>query len=142
MGASCCDCVVLPSADVRRRRRRGRARLRVVAHGGLAPFRLKRVLDRIETGLGDHLSLDLLSAEAGLNSNHFSRAFKQSLGIPPHRHLVRRRLERARDLLAGSSLSVLEVALAVGYGSHSHFTTAFKKATGLTPREYRSWARN
>lgn len=105
--------------------------------GGLAPHLLRRVLERIEAGLGDDLSLEQLSAEAGLNASHFSRAFKQSIGVSPHRHLVQRRMERARKLLIGTDLPILRVALEVGYGSQSHFTTAFRKATGLTPRRYR-----
>jgi AraC family transcriptional regulator len=108
------------------------------ARGGLAPYRLRRVLERIEASLGEELSLAHLSAEAGLNLSHFSRAFKQSMGVAPHRHLVRRRLERARDLLATTDLPILQVALEVGYGSQSHFTTAFRRAIGLTPRRYRS----
>jgi AraC family transcriptional regulator len=137
-----CSCEqVSPSVSVRRRRRRLQS-VPAAAVGGLAPYRLKRVLERIESGLADRLSLERLSAEAGLNATHFSRAFKQSFGVPPHRHLVRRRLERARDLLASTNLSILQVALEVGYGSHSHFTTAFRKSTGLTPREFRSRTRN
>jgi AraC family transcriptional regulator len=100
------------------------------------------VLDVIEARLTDPLTLERLSAEAGLNPTHFSRAFKQSLGESPHRHLVRRRLERARELLVGTRLSILEVALEVGYGSPSHFATAFRKATGLSPRQYRMRAPN
>jgi len=108
------------------------------ARGGLAPHRLRRVLECIEERLTEGVSLHRLSSEAGLNPSHFSRAFKQSMGVSPHRHLVRRRMERARELLKETRLSILEVALEVGYGTHSHFTTAFRRTTGLTPRRYRT----
>jgi AraC family transcriptional regulator len=114
---------------------------RLVSRGGLAPHRLKRVLECIEARLADDLSLERLSAEVGLNPSHFSRAFKQSMGVSPHRHLVERRLARARELLEGTDLSVLQVALEVGFGSHSHFTTAFRRSTGCTPRRYRAGRR-
>ena len=60
------------------------------------------------------------------------------MGIAPHRHLVKRRLERARELLERTDLSILQVAVEVGYCSQSHFTTVFRRATGLTPRRYRT----
>jgi AraC family transcriptional regulator len=57
--------------------------------------------------------------------------------MPPHRYLVRRRLERAKVLLADTDRSVMEIAMAVGYLDTSSFTTAFRKHTGLTPTHYR-----
>lgn len=134
--AGCCGTLVSPPP---RARRRSRSRAEPApSRGGLAPHLLRRVLERIEAGLAEDHSLERLSAEAGLNASHFSRAFKQSMGVSPHRHLVRRRIERARELLMATDLPILHVALEVGYGSQSHFTTAFRKATGITPRRYRS----
>jgi AraC family transcriptional regulator len=107
------------------------------ARGGLAPHRLRRVLDYVEDRLGEDLPLRQLSALAGQSPSHFSRAFKQSMGVPPHRHLRERRLARARELLEGTQLPVLQVALEVGFASQSHFTTAFRRAVGCTPWRYR-----
>jgi AraC family transcriptional regulator len=126
----------------RPRRRRADATEPTPARGGLAPHRLKRVLELIEAGLADALSLEQLSREAGLNPSHFSRAFKQSMGVPPHRHLVGRRIERAREMLERTDLPILQVALEVGYGSQSHFTTVFRRMIGQTPWRYRSRRRN
>jgi AraC family transcriptional regulator len=117
----------------RRTRRKATRR----ARGGLAPHRLRRVLEYVEARLGERLSLGRLSAVAGQSPSHFSRAFKQSMGVPPHRHLIQRRLARASALLDGTDLTVLRVALEVGFASQSHFTTVFRRWIGSTPWRYR-----
>ena len=82
-------------------------------------------------------SLSSLARESRLSPFHFSRAFKQSFGIPPHRYLTSRRIERAKALLAERTLSVTEIGLGVGFSETSSFTAAFRKLTGETPTEYR-----
>jgi AraC family transcriptional regulator len=105
--------------------------------GGLAVRQRNRVADYLEEHLDGNVSLATLAELAQLSRFHFSRAFKQSFGVPPHRYLVRRRLERAKVLLADTDTSVTEIAMAVGYLDTSSFTTAFRKHTGLTPTRYR-----
>jgi len=100
------------------------------------------VLEYVEARLGEDLSLLRLSSVAGQSPGHFSRAFKQSMGVPPHRHLLERRLARARALLEGTDLPVLRVALDVGFASQAHFTTAFRKSAGCTPWRYRRHCRS
>ncbi len=106
-------------------------------HGGLAPWRHKRVTDFIEEHLAEELSLATLAGLVRLSPFHFARAFKQTLGTPPHRYHTQRRVERAKTLLAGDALSVTEIALAVGFGETSSFTAAFRRLTGRTPSAYR-----
>jgi AraC family transcriptional regulator len=72
-----------------------------------------------------------------LSPYHFSRAFKQSFGMPPHRYLTNQRIERAKSLLAARKLSVTEIGLDVGFSETSSFTSAFRKVTGETPTDYR-----
>ena len=62
---------------------------------------------------------------------------KPSTDCSPHEYLTRRRLERARQLLAGSDLSMLQIAHTVGYRTQAHFTRVFHEGTGTTPRRYR-----
>ncbi|MGE0333827.1 MAG: helix-turn-helix domain-containing protein [Gammaproteobacteria bacterium] len=105
--------------------------------GGLGALRLRRVVDYIEAHLADDISLRDLAAQAGLSTHHFGEAFKASTGTSPHRYLVERRIRRAKELLLGAEQSIAEIAISVGFASHSHFTDNFRKLTGTTPSRFR-----
>jgi AraC family transcriptional regulator len=93
------------------------------------------VLEFIEEHLSETISLSTLSTLARLSPYHFVRAFRQTLGMPPHRYHVRRRVERAKILLADRT--VTDVALAVGYAETSSFSSGFRRVTGMSPTEFR-----
>jgi AraC family transcriptional regulator len=105
--------------------------------GGLASWQCKAVCDYIEANLHQDISLAELAAIARLSPYHFCRAFKETVGEPPHRYQMSRRIEQAKTLLAKPSLSVSDVAVAVGYGSLSRFSALFRQVTGHSPRDYR-----
>lgn len=105
--------------------------------GGLGALRLRRVADYIEARLAEDVSLRDLAAVAGLSAHHFGEAFKASTGTSPHRYLIERRIRRGKELLLGADRSIAEVALAIGFASHSHFTDNFRKLTGTTPSRFR-----
>jgi AraC family transcriptional regulator len=105
--------------------------------GGLSPSRLKRVLEYIDANLADNLELDQLAEVAGLNLYHFARGFKQSTGSSPHQHVLRRRIERAKEFLRDSRLSVLEASARTGFVDQSHFSKVFRRIVGLAPSKYR-----
>jgi AraC family transcriptional regulator len=105
--------------------------------GGLGALRLRRVVDYIEAHLAEDISLRDLAAQAGLSTHHFGEAFKASTGTSPHRYLVERRIRRAKELLLGAEQSIAEIAISVGFASHSHFTDNFRKLTGTTPSRFR-----
>ena len=105
--------------------------------GGLAAWQQRLVTRYIEEHAAEAISLATLAQMVGLSRYHFCRAFKQSLGMPPHRYCSARRIERAKILLADSTRSVTEIGMAVGFTETSSFTTAFHKAIGLTPTTYR-----
>jgi transcriptional regulator GlxA family with amidase domain len=69
--------------------------------------------------------------------HHFARAFRTSVGMPPHRYLVERRVARARELLASTNMPLAEIALAAGFSDQSHFARRFREHVGTTPRAYR-----
>ena len=106
-----------------------------VTRGGLSGWQQKRVADFIEEHLADEIRLAQLAELVTLSPYHFARAFKQSFGMPPHRYHVARRIERAKTLLASST--VTQVALAVGFAETSSFSAVFRKVTGFTPSEFR-----
>jgi AraC family transcriptional regulator len=107
------------------------------SHARLDARRLRRVLDYIEAHLEDDLSIGGLAAVACLSRHHFARAFKASLGEAPHVYIAARRLDHARNLLTGSSLTLAEVALACRFSSQATFTRAFQREIGLSPGLYR-----
>lgn len=105
--------------------------------GGLGALRRHRVIDYIEANFSDDVSLARLSKVAGLSLAHFGNAFKESLGKPPHHYLTERRIEHAKELLLGSQRPITDIALEVGFTTHSHFTVNFRKITGTTPSRFR-----
>ena len=91
----------------------------------------------MEEHLDEHLTIPTLSRRALLSATTFKKGFHRMYGLPVHTWLRQRRMERAAKLLQDSSLSVLGVAQAVGYGSVSQFSAAFRRQYGLTPAQYR-----
>ena len=104
--------------------------------GGLAAWQRMRVADYVEEHLAENVLLSQLAGVVRLSPFHFSRAFRQTFGVPPLRYVAGRRIERAKTLLAGDG-SITQVGMAVGFGETSSFTTAFRRQTGLTPSAYR-----
>jgi AraC family transcriptional regulator len=104
----------------------------------LDDIRVRRVVEFMMAHLEDDIGLDELAASTNLSPFHFSRMFKATTGVPPHRYLGNLRLERAKELLAGTSLSVAEVAAAAAFSTAANFSRAFKQFTGVTPLEYRN----
>jgi len=117
-----------PSDDRRGRRDEQRA----------AGGRLRRVTQYIQENLQQELRLAELSALVHMSPYHFARLFKQSTGVPPHRFLVRCRMDEARALLEARAVPIAEIARLVGFRTPSHFTTTFRRLAGMTPSAYRS----
>jgi AraC family transcriptional regulator len=119
-------------------RTHGTSKLTAMQHrGGLAPMQLRRVVDFIESHLGDEVALTDLAGLAGLSTHHFGEAFKASMGRPPYRYLIERRVERARELLSAGKLPIVEIANVAGFSSQAHLTTNFRRMTGFTPGRFR-----
>ncbi|HUD29209.1 MAG TPA: AraC family transcriptional regulator [Novosphingobium sp.] len=107
------------------------------ARGVLDERRLRRVLAHVEDNLDRDVTLAELADVACLSLHHFARAFREATGKPPHRYVSGRRLEQACRLLAGSGLSLAEIALDCRFSSQASFTRAFQRELGMTPGEYR-----
>ena len=110
------------------------------SHNGnvlMSGYTLRRVTDYIEDNLTKDLTLADIAGVAHMSPHYFSRAFRKSTGIPPHRYVIDRRIEKAKTLLSNNHLPLVEVGLSVGFPNQSHFTTLFHKRTGVTPKVYR-----
>jgi AraC family transcriptional regulator len=104
---------------------------------GLAPWQVKRVTTYMLEHLSESLTLDELAGVIHLSRFHFCTAFRLATGKTPHEWLVIQRIEMARKLLEDRVLNITEVGLAVGYGTPSAFTAAFRKIVGCTPTDFR-----
>jgi AraC family transcriptional regulator len=102
----------------------------------LARWRLKRAIDYVEARLAEPVSLADLASASGLTRMHFAAQFRAATGLRPHEYLLRRRIERAQEML-GTGMSVVDVALSVGFQTQSHFTSVFKRFVGQPPRAWR-----
>jgi AraC family transcriptional regulator len=112
------------------------------AKGGLPGGRLKLVLDYIEDGLAQPIALRRLAELASVSPRHLERAFRQSLGIPPHAYVMRKRVAAAQHLLLSEPrLSIEEIAARSGFSSGSHLASAFRRQTGYSPANFRRLAR-
>jgi AraC-like DNA-binding protein len=107
------------------------------ARGGLAPWQVKRVCERLESDLGGKLSLETIAAEFDLSVSHFSRAFRISTGLPPHQWLLQQRVKVAKQLMTVRDLSLADIALSAGFANQSHFTRVFSAAVGVSPGAWR-----
>jgi AraC family transcriptional regulator len=106
--------------------------------GGLPGHRLKVVKDYIEENLGNPIALRELAGLACVSVRHFERAFRQSLGVPPHRYVLERRVSAARDLLLSHpELNIEEIARQLGFSSSSHLSSAFVRRMGCSPATFR-----
>lgn len=98
-------------------------------------YKLKRYID---SHLHETISLDTLSAMAGLSTQYLSKQFKDILNVPFIEYLTNARLERARELLQATGLSVTTISAQVGYSNLQYFSSRFKHKYGVTPSQYRS----
>jgi AraC-like DNA-binding protein len=105
--------------------------------GGLAPWQKRRVIELFREHLDGSLRLPTLAGQCGLSVSHFARAFRQSIGTPPHHYLVLQRVERAKALLSGSTCALSEVAQQAGFSDQASFSRTFKAVVGTTPGQWR-----
>jgi AraC family transcriptional regulator len=112
-----------------------------IGRGGMAPQKLRKVIGLIDNHLAEEeqgrVALRVVAREVGMSYFHFSRAFKQSMGITPTNYIAERRIERAKKLMQETDFPISEIALRSGFSSQSHFTTCFRRLAGVTPRSFR-----
>lgn len=99
--------------------------------------RLLRAKDRIDATPHEEWSVSRLAHVSGISEAYFARSFRDAFGIPPHRYLLARRVERAAALLRDTDLSITEVAFQTGWNSLGTFGRTFRDVTGETPGDLR-----
>jgi transcriptional regulator GlxA family with amidase domain len=99
--------------------------------------RLLRAKDRMDAASHEDWPVRRLARVSGVSEAYFARSFKQAFGVPPHRYLLTRRIERATTLLRDTDLSITEIAFHTGWGSLGTFGRIFRDITGKSPRAIR-----
>jgi transcriptional regulator GlxA family with amidase domain len=100
--------------------------------------RLLRAKDRMDAAFHEPWPVSRLAAVSGVSQAHFARSFKDAFGLPPHRYLLTRRIERATALLRDTDLAITVIALEAGWSSLGTFGRTFREVTGESPRELRA----
>jgi AraC family transcriptional regulator len=91
----------------------------------------------MQADLSANIDLAALAVESGYSRAHFLRTFRAATGRTPHRYLLELRLTKAQSLIARRLMPLIDIALACGFSSHAHLTTAFRSRFGLSPSAYR-----
>ncbi len=108
-------------------------------HGGqLRDFYIQEAITFMEHNYSRELTVEELADVCKLNRSYFSKIFKESMGCPPQEFLIRLRLSKAADLMKGTGSAIGSIAAQCGYPNQLHFSRAFRKRYGLSPREWRA----
>ena len=100
--------------------------------------RLLRAKDRMDAASEEDWPVERLANVSGGSDAHFARSFKEAFGVPPHRYLLTRRIERAKALLRDTDAPIIEIALQTGWNSLGTFGRVFRDVTGESPSELRA----
>src|SRR5512134_2229802 len=99
--------------------------------------RLLRAKDRMDAASHEEWPVERLASVSGVSEAHFARSFKDAFGVPPHRYLLTRRIERAKALLRDTELSITDIAFQTGWQSLGTFGRIFRDITGENPGNLR-----
>jgi AraC-like DNA-binding protein len=103
----------------------------------LAPSQARLVSEFVDASLAQDLSIGDLANLTRMSASHFARNFRNTFGMPVHRYVLQRRIERAIRLLSLANQSIAQIALECGFANQSHFTESFRRIIGTTPHRYR-----
>jgi len=104
----------------------------------LSPMQVSRVREYIRVHLASDLGLAEMAGQVNLSPHYFSMLFKHAVGVSPYHYVLQERIREAQRLLAVGGMSISELALNLGFSDQSHFSRAFRRMTGTTPKRYQS----
>jgi len=107
------------------------------AGGDNIEARIIGAMNLIQRNIGGELDLERVARRAFMSSSHFSHTFKERFGESPKSYQVRKRIEKAMELLKDSSMSAMEISSELGYNDPYFFYRQFRRKTGMTPTEFR-----
>src|SRR6202012_4232254 len=105
---------------------------------GLVPWQLRIAKEYLHEHLVGEISLEDVAGLTKLSLSRFARGFKASTGLPPYKWVLKERLRRAKALMAATAPPLADIAAMAGFADQSHFTKAFRRVTGTTPRYWRT----
>ena len=104
----------------------------------MSDYYIKEAIHYIEQNFQNNISIEEIASVCGINRSYFGKIFKKALGRSPQEFLMNYRMLKATELLKLTSLSIAEIGSAVGYENQLHFSRAFKRIYGISPREWRN----
>lgn len=105
--------------------------------GGLPTVLMRRAKELLEANLDGNIGLRDVAEACGLSTSHFTRAFKQTFRKPPHRWLIERRIDLAKDLMTNSRAPLAEIAVQCGFADQSALNRSFRRVYGISPGQWR-----
>ncbi len=111
---------------------------KLVQSSKMSDYYIKEAIHYIEQNFQNNISVEDIASVCGINRSYFGKIFRNTLGRSPQEFLINYRMTKAAELLKLTSLSIAEISSAVGYENQLHFSRAFKKIYGISPREWRN----
>ena len=111
---------------------------KLVQSSKMSDYYIKEALNYIEQNFQNEITIEDIAGVCGINRSYFGKIFHNSIGCSPQEFLIKYRMAKATELLKLTSLSIAEIGSAVGYENQLHFSRAFKKINGVSPREWRN----
>ena len=104
---------------------------------GFTSKEIEKAFYYIDKNMSERVKIENLAEEFGISKFNFIRRFKSSTNVTPHQFIIRKKLERSKNLLKEGSLSLTDITYMLNFSDQSHFSNSFKKMYGMTPREFR-----
>jgi AraC family transcriptional regulator len=127
----------LALAEIERDASKDRTPATAAANARLAPWQARRAMRFIDQNLSRTIRIEEVAAVARLSASHFSKAFRTDFGVPPHGFVIRRRIERAQDMMLVTNEPLASIALSCGLVDQAHLTRLFRRLVGVTPARWR-----